>query len=140
MPPKKSKTASPSKAAVAKYDPCPRSEHYEFGGPIGALFVTISVPFFAYWLSFACTKKACPPWPLDNFIAWHKQGWNKATTDLKWWQQLWNPQVAQVYLAWYAWTVLCRFILPGEMVQGSQLRNGDKKTYPMNGQFSAVAG
>lgn len=31
-----------------KYEAAPKSLHYEFGGPLGALGVVISVPFFSY--------------------------------------------------------------------------------------------
>lgn len=37
-----------SKQPAAAYVAAPRSLHYEFGGPAGALGVTLAVPFFTY--------------------------------------------------------------------------------------------
>jgi delta14-sterol reductase len=37
-----------SKATKPGYVAAPKTKHYEFGGPIGALGVTLAVPFFSY--------------------------------------------------------------------------------------------
>ncbi|BGP25806.1 erg24, C-14 sterol reductase [Rhodotorula toruloides] len=122
---------SPDKGKVATYDPAPRTEHYEFGGGLGALGVTLAVPFFTYWLAFACTADQCPPWPMRKLVAFHSNGL-KAMQDPTWWESLWDWEAAGVYLAWYFWTVACALALPGKEIEGVKLRNGKKLKYTMN--------
>lgn len=50
----------------------------------------------------------------------------------EWWSSLVSAEASLVYCAWYAFTVLCWAVLPGKMVEGGELRNGEKVTYPMN--------
>ena len=120
---------------TAGYQASVVSKHFEFGGPIGALFVTLSVPFFTYWLSLACTPTSgCPPWPLNEFAQFHQNGWKGIIAGSAFWKGLWSNEAALVYLGWYGWCLACWAILPGKMVQGVILRNGQRITYPMNGQ------
>ncbi|GAA5858787.1 hypothetical protein JCM1840_006556 [Sporobolomyces johnsonii] len=123
--------SSSAKPVPATYVAAPQSLHYEFGGPIGALFVSLSVPFFTYWIAFACTDTQCPPWPLDKFLAFHSAGINSMRNDA-WWESLWSWEAVAVYGAWYAWTVACWYVLPGKEVEGAEMRNGKKLTYKMN--------
>lgn len=95
--------------------------------------MTLSVPFFTYWLSFACTAEQCPPWPLANLIGFHQAGYQAALTYKSWWSSLWDNKAALVYLYWYLWTVVCWAVLPGRWVQGTELRDGGKVWYRMNG-------
>lgn len=130
-PPASAPVPVPVKAA---YVPNPPSHHYEFGGPLGALSVTLAVPFFTYWLTFACTPESgCPPWPVSSFLSFHQLGWAAMVGDAQWWSLFWSAEAAAVYVGWYTFCVLCWRFLPGERVQGSELRNGEKITYPMNG-------
>ncbi|GAA5999602.1 delta(14)-sterol reductase [Rhodotorula paludigena] len=116
----------PSKAAPA-YNPAPKSAHYEFGGPLGALGVTLAVPFFSYWLPFAAENG----FSLGNFLEYHRAGW-RAMEDPAWWKSLWSAEAMIVYLAWYAWCVVCALALPGKEEKGVELRNGQRLTYKMN--------
>lgn len=110
----------------------PQSKATEFFGPIGTLGVTIVAPLTAYFLFYACNESTgCPPttrldWikVRDNFADWPSVA-----------GQLWEWKAAGVYLAWYAFTVVCWAVLPGDEVQGNLLRNGTRKTYKMNGTF-----
>ncbi|GAA6064079.1 hypothetical protein JCM10212_002721 [Sporobolomyces blumeae] len=114
------------------YQAAPKTHHYEFGGPIGALGVTLAVPFFTYWLAFACTDKACPPWPLSELRQFHTAGLAAMHSGPEWWARLWSWEATAVYGAWYAWTVICWAVLPGDQVEGAPLRNGHKLKYKMN--------
>lgn len=110
----------------------PRTQHYEFLGPLGALFITISVPAFTYALYFACseTSGGCPP-PLDTV-------WPRITTsvsDRSWWHSLWDSQAALAYLAWYAFCVATWAILPGDWIEGTLVRDGTRKQYKINGSL-----
>jgi hypothetical protein len=49
-----------SKQTAPAYVAAPRSLHYEFGGPLGALGVTLAVPFFTY------CKSSLPLSPLGH--------------------------------------------------------------------------
>lgn len=95
--------------------------------------MTLAVPFFTYWLAFACDEHRCPEWPLNRFKAWHVDGWHSLVHDGAW-RSLWSNQAALVYLYWYLWTVVCWAVLPGSWVTGGELRDGGRVWYRMNGQ------
>ncbi|KAH8930127.1 ERG4/ERG24 ergosterol biosynthesis protein [Atractiella rhizophila] len=116
-----------------KYEAQPRSHHYEFLGPPGAFFITLTVPIFTYLFAIFCNEGGCPARPLDKFLA--NDFWRIATeanyVDLKAWG---------VYAAWYAWTVLCWAILPGEWYEGVLLRDGKTKLqYKINAFSTFIA-
>ncbi|KAF8488342.1 ERG4/ERG24 ergosterol biosynthesis protein [Gautieria morchelliformis] len=107
----------------------PRTTHYEFGGPLGALFVTLSVPITTYALYYTCseTSGGCPPplWSLPT-------SFSEAVTSLDWWKSLWDTQAFLVYIAWWAFCVVAWFVLPGDWVEGTTMRNGHKLKYKIN--------
>lgn len=110
----------------------PRTKGYEFFGPLGALFITVSVPAITYALYFGCseTSGGCPP-PLDSL-------WPTITTSLSdcdWWKSLWDTQAAVAYLAWYAFCVVTWAVLPGDWVEGVLIRDGTRKKYKINGEL-----
>jgi len=107
----------------------PRTTHYEFAGPPGALFVTLSVPITTYALYYTCseTSGGCPP-PLSSLPTTFTQ----AVTSVDWWKSLWDTQAFLVYLAWWAFCVVAWFVLPGDWVEGTTMRNGRKLKYKIN--------
>lgn len=105
----------------------PPTSHYEFFGPPGAFLVTLLTPSIAYALFFSCNQSNnCLP----NFIPERVLA---ALSDPNWWLSLWDTHATLIYLAWYTFCVLAWAILPGDWVQGTTLRNGDKKKYKING-------
>lgn len=106
----------------------PRTKHYEFLGPPGAFAITLGVPAMTYALFFACSEHTggCPP-PIDTAVI------IASVTDLSWWKGLWDTQATIAYLAWYWFTVVAWFILPGDSVDGTPTRNGVTKKYRING-------
>jgi Delta14-sterol reductase len=108
----------------------PRTRHYEFLGPPGALFITIGVPFISYLLYFSCSERAggCPP---SIHLAW--PSFTKALSSPAWWASLFELKPFLLYLAWYAFTVAAWALLPGASVDGPVLRDGTTKTYKING-------
>lgn len=116
--------------AVAKADLNPRTTSYEFLGPLGALFITISVPATTYALYFGCseTSGGCPP-PLDAIWPATKA----ALSNYDFWTSLWDSKAATMYLAWYAFCVVAWLVLPGDWIEGTPLRDGSKKKYKING-------
>ncbi|EIN12735.1 ERG4/ERG24 ergosterol biosynthesis protein [Punctularia strigosozonata HHB-11173 SS5] len=118
--------------AVAKQDTSelnPKTRGYEFFGPPGALFVTLSVPLTTYGLYYTCseTSGGCPP-PLSllplRFL--------DAVGDVEFWKSLWDTKAAAIYFGWYAFCVLAWAIIPGDWVEGVTMRNGEKKKYKIN--------
>lgn len=129
----------------------PRTTKYEFAGPLGALFVTVTVPIFSYLLYFGCSEqsggcflentarcfyKSCGDGP---DAAW-MHNWEtvlalakRDLTDPEWWKGLWDQEAAIAYAAWYVYCVVCWAVVPGEWVQGVRMRNGETKSYKING-------
>jgi hypothetical protein len=110
----------------------PRTTAYEFFGPSGALFITVTVPLVTYALYFGCSEQAggCPPalntLPPDLFA-------RLSTRD--WWFSLWDAQATAIYFAWYAFCVAAWYVLPGDWIEGVQMRNGQTKRYKINGSY-----
>ncbi|GLB40308.1 putative ERG4 ERG24 ergosterol biosynthesis protein [Lyophyllum shimeji] len=107
----------------------PRTTSYEFLGPPGALFVTLTVPIVIYALYFGCSEaNGCRPdlsTIPDQVVA--------SVTNPNWWKSLWDTEAFLMYLAWYAFCVVAWAVLPGDRVEGTTLRTGEKKTYKING-------
>lgn len=108
----------------------PRLKPTEFFGPLGTAAVTFGTPVIAYLLYFGCnevTGCSLPP------VA----GWSSVASRIGDWPsvagQFWDWKAAGVYLAWYAWCVLCWAVLPGDWIEGTLLRDGTRKQYKMNG-------
>lgn len=122
-----------SKVAKPSAELNPRTTTYEFLGPPGALLISLGVPAMTYMLYFGCSEQfgGCPP-PLpsihDRVIA--------SIGDPQWWYSLWDTEAAIMYLGWYAFCVLSWLVLPGEIVEGTTLRTGDRKKYKCNGMYS----
>jgi hypothetical protein len=110
----------------------PRTKSYEFFGPPGTLFITLTVPITIYSLFFACSESSggCPP-PLATF----PERITESLTDLDWWKGLWDTQASLLYLAWYAFCVVAWYILPGDRIEGVELRTGGRLAYKINGMF-----
>lgn len=123
-------TTTMSSKAVAASDLNPRTKHYEFLGPPGALAITIGVPAMTYALYFGCSENhgGCPP-PIDTSLILD------SLSDLSWWKGLWDTQAAIAYFAWYAFVVVAWLILPGDWVDGVPMRNGVTKKYKINGAW-----
>jgi delta14-sterol reductase len=95
------------------------------GGRIGALGVTLSVPFFTYWLNLACSPQTgCL---LGSQILHLRTLWNTS--------RFFSLEACYVYLGWYLYLVLCWLVLPGRWVDGTVLRDGKRLSYKINGQF-----
>ena len=108
----------------------PRTTSYEFLGPPGALAVSFGVPIVTYVLHFGCSEVAggCPPQltSLNERIV-------ESVTNIDWWKGLWDTEATLIYLAWYIFCVVAWAIIPGDQVEGTTLRTGEKKRYKING-------
>ena len=107
----------------------PKTTSYEFLGPPGALAITFGVPVLAYVLYFACNESSgCPP-PVQSLYPSLAQ----VVSDPAFWWRLWDPKAFAIYYSWYAFCLVTWAILPGDWVQGTQLRNGKYQQYKING-------
>lgn len=107
----------------------PRSKPTEFLGPAGTTVVTFLTPLMAYLLFFGCNPTTgCPSLSLDTYKVGFQNGWPAING------KLWDWGAAGVYAGWYAFTVICWNILPGEQVEGTLLRDGKRKKYNLNGK------
>jgi len=107
----------------------PRTTTYEFLGPLGAFFIIVGVPVTLYAVHFGCSSAYdCRP-SLSGV---------RLSTVMKaeWWKSLWDTEATILYLCWYAFTIICWAILPGKLIEGKTMRNGAKKKYKINGEFS----
>ncbi len=111
----------------------PRTTEYQFFGPPGALLVTICSPLIAYLLYFGCSEEngGCPP---RSYAAWIPSIISSIQR-LDWWASLWDTEATIIYLAWYIFCVVAWAVLPGDDFQGVVMRNGQRKTYKVNGIF-----
>ncbi|CED85474.1 C-14 reductase [Phaffia rhodozyma] len=101
----------------------------EFGGHIGTFGLNFITPFAIYFLYFTTSAHSgCPP-PLSTWFGRFLAG--------SWLDELFDAQAFKAYAAWYAFTVACWYILPGEWVEGAAMRDGKKKLYKLNG-FSTL--
>ena len=106
----------------------PKSTSYEFLGPPGAFLITVGVPILTYVLYFACNESSCPP-PLASLYP----SLVEAVSDPAFWWKLWDSKAFTVYYVWYACCLVAWAVLPGDWVQGTQLRNGQYQQYKING-------
>ena len=108
----------------------PRSRPTEFLGPAGTTVVTFLTPLIAYLLFFGCNSSTgCPSLEPAVYVTGFKNNWPSING------KLWDWKAAAVYAGWYAFTVVCWNVLPGEQVEGTVLRDGRRKKYNMNGAF-----
>ncbi|PWN18822.1 putative ERG24-C-14 sterol reductase [Microstroma glucosiphilum] len=120
------KRVTRSEAHKSKEVLAPKSEHYEFGGPLGCLFVSTAVPLTSYGLFYFCNGEAGCAVPPENWRAsldLMLEGVVKSCFDWKAWA---------IYFGWYAFTVLAWAVLPGPWVEGTELRTGVKLKYKIN--------
>ena len=113
----------------------PKTISYEFLGPPGAFLITFGVPIFAYVLYFTCNESSggCPP-PVASL----NPSLVEALSDPAFWWKLWDPKAFTLYYSWYAFCLLAWWVLPGDWVQGTQLRNGKYQLYKINGTISPI--
>ncbi|KAI8803142.1 ergosterol biosynthesis ERG4/ERG24 [Cladochytrium replicatum] len=102
----------------------PRTTHYEFMGVPGASVCVAALPLVVLFLGVYCDSDGCLPWhgypDLTAFI-------DKARS-----QTFLTIPAFSAYISWYAFQVLLYYIVPGPLVQGTQLRTGKYLTYRIN--------
>lgn len=120
--PSRSKVAPASDSGILN----PKTEHFEFGGPFGALAVVVCLPLLVFVLAVACDSTYClgpdgPSGLLDRLPSLRS-----AVT----------AEALYVLLAWMALQVGLAIVLPGPWVEGVKLRTGQTLKYKLNGHLS----
>lgn len=85
-------------------------------------------PLTVYALYFTCSSPSGCPAPLS--------AWAPNFLSLDWLQGFLNPTAFAIYGAWYAFCVAAWKLLPGEWVDGTEMRDGQRKSYKINGQLA----
>ncbi|KAK7539091.1 ergosterol biosynthesis ERG4/ERG24 [Phyllosticta citricarpa] len=128
-----------SGASVADASKDKREHPMEFGGPIGALGVTLGTPFLCYLFAFFCNDTSgCPPpsvlHPYTLSLEQLKQevGWQGLSN-------LVNTKAFVATLGYYVLNLVLGKILPAQDIEGVQLRSGGRLKYRFNAFSSSVA-
>lgn len=119
-----SHTAAKSASQVTNKEP-----DYEFGGPVGAFFVTFGLPLVIYALYFFCNKEVCVQSPLT--FPWQRflQSLPKNLSDLISWEAV------SIYTFWMGLQLFLERVLPGEVAEGTALPDGSRLKYTMSGHL-----
>ncbi|BFZ65280.1 erg24, C-14 sterol reductase [Saitoella coloradoensis] len=102
----------------------PKTTHYEFAGTIGALGVTLLTPAFTYLLYFACNETSCSLSSLSL---------SSLQSRLPGWTGLVDPEAIRAYLKWWQLLLILWVVIPAPWVEGTELRDGTRAQYKMNG-------
>ncbi|ORX70394.1 ERG4/ERG24 ergosterol biosynthesis protein [Basidiobolus meristosporus CBS 931.73] len=99
----------------------PRTSHYEFMGPIGATLLLLFMPLLTLHFAFECDG-------LNSCSFFQFNYWSL--------RSLFDYKAALAYLGWVAYLVCLFFLLPGDWVDGTTLRNGKKLQYKINALYT----
>ncbi|CAO3663389.1 unnamed protein product [Umbelopsis ramanniana] len=106
----------------------PVTKHYEFGGPIGAIGMIIGLPALVLFFATFCDATG---YPSQNF-------WNISVDNLRVWLS-WenvknsiNPWAFAWYFGFLINLAVMSVSLPGNMVDGTKLRDGRVLKYKIN--------
>ncbi|KAG0675866.1 erg24, C-14 sterol reductase [Kluyveromyces marxianus] len=112
----------------------PRTTHYEFSGPIGALAITVFLPALAILLNQMIRPDYYIKGLFSNF-SWIEV-WNRLDPLSSY---LFNGELWTYYTTWYFSLALLDVILPGTKLYGVELRDGSKLPYKINGISMSAA-
>lgn len=111
----------------------PRTKEYEWGGPIGAFFMVISLPLTVIGLNAICTPADCS---MNIDTIWRL--WPSITTAVAEALPM-VPRALKVWVLWIAFHWILYLWPTGERKLGMQLRNGKTLTYHINAIHAMVA-
>ncbi|TPX41865.1 hypothetical protein SeLEV6574_g05880 [Synchytrium endobioticum] len=95
----------------------PQTKSYEFGGPLGAGILIVSLPATVYALFLAVNKTGAPP---SWLLTLSYKGFNSACRTT----QFINPKAVFVILGWFGFQVLLERTIPSNDATGTMLRDG----------------
>lgn len=97
-----------------------------FGGPFGAIVLTLLLPLITYYLNATVSIHGGALWvprSLDEFLAMLPAP---------------TARAAAIYGAWLALHALLFAVAPGKIVEGAQLRDGTRLRYRLNGLLAFI--
>ncbi|KAG5496293.1 hypothetical protein JKF63_02594 [Porcisia hertigi] len=102
----------------------PRTTAYEWGGPIGGLFMVVFLPTLVVALNSLCAGELCSVMLVMQLPAMMKEVFQNA------WPMV--PAAIGIELAWLAAHAVFSILPIGKLVHGGELRNGKRLAYRMN--------
>lgn len=117
-----------SKTKVTELNP--KTNHYEFGGPIGAIGMVVLLPVLVLFFATCCDSTGYPSKEFRD--DWKSALLSKLSIDFV--KSLWDPTAFMVYVGFVAALAIFYVVLPGDNIPGTVLRNGEKYKYRMNGK------
>ncbi|KAG5494788.1 hypothetical protein JIQ42_02403 [Leishmania sp. Namibia] len=116
---------SSSAASKAEGNPLqPRTVTYEWGGPLGGLFMILFLPSLVVALNSLCGEEQCSLMQVMQLPALMKGLVQRA------WPMV--PTAIGIELVWLAAHAVFSILPIGKLVYGGQLRNGERLPYRMN--------
>ncbi|ODV96856.1 hypothetical protein PACTADRAFT_1442 [Pachysolen tannophilus NRRL Y-2460] len=103
----------------------------DFGGPIGAAFLTIFLPLTTIFLHLCCNEKYLAQGLSLEFNKVKDLFYDEVIVNFK--ENFFNERIWLVYCSWFFILVFLDFILPGKHLKGVELRDGTKLSYKING-------
>ena len=93
----------------------PITQHLEFGGALGSVFMILSLPVTVLGLYATCNSGGCPAIPvlLDDL----------------------NIYGVLAPFGWFLWQLILYQVFPGETAQGTLLRDGSRRNYKINAWY-----
>ncbi|ORZ09233.1 ergosterol biosynthesis ERG4/ERG24 [Absidia repens] len=111
----------------------PKTKHYEFGGPLGAFAMVTCLPLLVLLFAFGCDSTGYEPltrgYRFISDLVQFKFDLDMLISMLT----SWNPTAFFCFIIFSAQLVTFTMSLPGEEIQGTELRDGSKLTYRLNG-------
>ena len=116
--------------------PAEPSHGYEFGGPIGAFATSLGLPLVCYLAAFLCNDvSGCP---VPSTLHPRSLTLNKLKEEAGWPTDgvlgLASLTVTGWMLAYYLFGLVLYVALPGQEMEGPELRTGGKLKYKFNGK------
>lgn len=112
----------------------PKTKHYEFGGPIGAVGMVVFLPILVLFFATCCDATGYPSQAFRD--DWQSALASKLSVDFL--KSLWDPYAFVVYVGFVTALAVFYVILPGDYIPGTVLRNGGRLKYRMNGKAGIV--
>lgn len=114
-----------TKAAAVNADLNPLTTEFEFVGPyVGPVGIILGLPILTWAYSYFCNAKG---WPTpDALSSLQNLSWELVASS-------WDSKVFLVYTAYWLLQALLYLVVPCQVVQGVQLRDGSRLKYPLNG-------